>query len=217
MGETAEVNLILPRNLGRALACSLLLSTATVPFAGAAPADFELGLIAGVQQTGGLKTSEGSLDLAGGPLFGLSAGWRVRPDGIVELAWSRQSSEATGDLALGPARFDVVIDTVEFGGLWESRPGKLRPFLGLSVGGTRLAGPDQDLGEGWYFSGAIGGGVRYFLSEHALLRAEGRATGVLIADGGSLACAFPTGACRVGVNGSLLGAFSARLSIAATF
>jgi hypothetical protein len=195
----------------------LIALAAVVPAAFAAPVDFELGLVAGAQQTGGLQTSEGQLDLAGGPLLGLSAGWRVRPDGIVELAWSRQESEATGDLALGPARFDVTIDTLEFGGLWETRPGKLRPFLGLSVGGTRLAGPDQDSGDGWSFSGAIGGGVRYFLGEHALLRAEGRATGLLISNGGSLACAFPTGACRVGLNGSTIGAFSARLSVAATF
>ena len=213
LGETAEVNRIPPQCFGRAIACALLL---TIPSAAAA-AEVELGLITGVQQTGGLETFEGSLDLAGGLLLGISAGWRVRPDGIVEFAWTRQDSEASGELARGPEHFDVTIDTVEFGGLWETRPGKFRPFLGLSVGGTRLAGPDQDFGEGWYFSGAIGGGVRYFLSDHALLRAEGRATGVLISDGGSLACAFPTGVCRVGVNGSVLGAFSARLSIAATF
>jgi hypothetical protein len=195
----------------------LLLALVAIAPASAAPADFELGLIAGAQQTGGLQTSEGELDLAGGPLLGLSVGWRVRPDGIVELAWSRQESEATGDLARGPARFDVTLDTLEFGGLWETRPGKLRPFLGLSLGGTRLAGPDQDAGDGWSFSAAIGGGVRYFLGEHLLLRAEGRATGLLISDGGSLACAFPTGVCRVGLNGSTIGALSARLSVAATF
>jgi hypothetical protein len=221
LGETAEVSQILSRSLGRAIACSLLLACATATLAAAtpdpAPSRTEIGLITGVQQTGGLQTFDGSLDLAGGLLLGVSAGWRVRPDGIVELAWSRQDSEATGDLASGPARFDVIIDSVEFGGLWETRPGRFRPFLGLSVGGTRVAGPDQDFGEGWYFSGGIGGGVRYLLSEHTLLRAEGRASGVLITDGGSLACAFPTGACRVGVSGSVLGAFSARLTIAATF
>ena len=186
--------------------------------AGAAgAAEVEIGLVAGAQQTGGIGTREGTLDLAGGLLFGVALGWRVRPDGIVEVAWSRQSSEATGDLVSGPERFDVVIDTVEFGGLWETRPGNLRPFLGLSVGATRLAGPEQDFGDGWYFSGAIAGGVRYMLGEHALIRLEGRATRVLISDGGAIACSFPPGGCRLGVTGSTLGAFSARLALAARF
>jgi hypothetical protein len=184
---------------------------------GAGASEVEVGLMAGGQQTGSLATSAGELDLAGGLLYGLSVGWRVRPDAIVELAWSRQDSEASGALATGAERFDVALDTLEFGGLWETRPGRTRPYLGLSVGATRLAGPEQDFGDGWYFSGAIAAGVRYSLSERALLRFEGRATGILLAESGAIACAFPAGSCRLGVTGSALGAFSARLSIAATF
>ncbi len=199
------------RRAAVAAAMALLAATAS------AASEVELGLVAGGQQTGDIGTREGTLDLAGGPLFGVAAGWRVRPDGIVELAWSRQNSEASGELTSGPERFDVTIDTVEFGGLWETRPGRMRPFLGLSVGGTRLAGPDQDFSDGWYFSGAISGGVRYLLGEHALLRLEGRGTGVLLADGGAIACSFPPGGCRLGVTGSALGAFSARLAVAARF
>lgn len=186
--------------------------------AGSASAtEFELGLVAGGQQTGDIGTRAGTLDLAGGLLFGVTAGWRVRPDGIVELAWSRQSSAASGELSTGHDRFDVTIDTVEFGGLWETRPGRMRPFLGMSLGATRLAGPEQDFGDGWYFSGAISGGVRYLLGEHALVRLEGRGTGVLLSDGGAIACSFPPGGCRLGVTGSVLGAFSARLAVAARF
>ena len=180
-------------------------------------AEVEVGLLAGGQKTGSIGTREGTLDLAAGLLYGVLLGWRVRPDGIVELAWSRQESAASGDLTSGPERFDVTIDTVELGGLWETRPGPLRPFLGLSLGGTRLAGPEQDFADGWYFSGAIAGGVRYFFGEHALLRLEGRGTGILLSDGGALACSFPPGGCSLGVTGSLLGAFSARLALAARF
>jgi len=160
-----------------------------------AAAELELGLITGGQQTGSLGTREGTLDLSGGLLYGVTLGWRVRPDGIVEIAWTRQDSEASGDLTSGPERFDVTIDTVEFGGLWETRPGTMRPFLGLSVGATRLAGPEQESGEGWYFSGAISGGVRWLLGERAVFRLEGRGTGVLLSEGGALACSFPPGGC----------------------
>jgi hypothetical protein len=185
------------------------------PAAGAA--ELELGLVTGGQQTGSLATREGTLDLAGGLLYGVTLGWRVRPDGIVEIAWTRQDSEASGDLTSGPERFDVTIDTVEFGGLWETRPGTMRPFLGLSVGATRLAGPEQGIGEGWYFSGAISGGVRWFLGDHALVRLEGRATGILLSEGGALACSFPPGGCSLGVSGDLLGAWSARALVSTRF
>lgn len=184
---------------------------------GPAAAEVELGLVAGAQQTGSLGTREGTLDLSGGLLYGVTFGWRVRPDGIIEIAWTRQDSEASGDLTSGPERFDVTVDTVELGGLWETRPGTMRPFLGLSVGATRLAGPAQATGEGWYFSGAISGGVRWFLGEHALFRLEGRATGILLSEGGALACSFPPGGCALGVSGDLLGAWSARALVSARF
>ena len=197
--------------------CTLVCAVAALLASPAAAAEVELGLVAGAQQTGDISTRQGTLDLAGGLLVGVAAGWRVRPDGIIEIAWSRQSSEAKGELTIGPKRFDVTLDTVEFGGLWETRPGRMRPFLGMSVGGTRLAGPDQDFADGWNFSGAISGGVRYLLGEHALVRLEGRGTGILVSDGGAIACSFPPGGCRLGVTGSTRGAFSARLSVAARF
>jgi len=195
-----------------------LVAALAAPFAAPVGAgEFELGLLGGAQQTGSLASREGTIDLDAGPLYGVVAGWRVRPDGIVEIAWTRQESEASGDLTTGPVRFDAVVDTLEFGGLWETRPGTMRPFLGLSVGGTRLAADGEGFGDGWNASGSISGGVRYFFGEHTLLRLEGRATGIYFAEGGALGCTFPLGVCGVSASGSLLGAFSARLALSARF
>lgn len=185
--------------------------------AGAGAIEFELGLVTGAQQTGGVDTVEGDLDLAGGVIYGVSTGWRVQADGLIELSWWRQDSEASGNLVTGPVEFDVTIDTLEIGGLWETRPGKMRPFIAAGVGGTHVAGPDQGYGEAWNFSGSISGGVRFLFGEHTVLRLEGRGTGILLNDGGALGCAFPTGACSLRVTGSAIGAFSARLSLAARF
>jgi len=197
----------------RALAAALAASLA-VP---AGAIEFELGLIGGAQQTGSLGSREGTIDLEAGPLYGVVAGWRVRSDGIVEIAWTRQESEASGNLTSGPLRFDAIVDTLEFGGLWETRPGRMRPFLGMSVGGTRLAADGEGFGEGWNASGSISGGVRYFLGEHALLRFEARASGIYFAEGGALGCTFPQGVCGVSASGSLLGALSARVALSAHF
>lgn len=179
--------------------------------------EIELSLLAGAQQTGGLATRHGELDLSAGALFAASVGWRVRPDGVVEIAWSHQTTEATGHESGEPVRFDVDLDAVELGGIWETRPGRFRPFIGMSLGTTRLAGPGADFGEGWWFSGAFFGGLRYELGEHALLRLEARGSGILIGDGGALACSSLPGQCSLALSGSLLGAVSARVGVAARF
>ena len=201
----------------RLAAVALLLASCPLAMPAAEAAEVELGLVAGGQQTGGLQTRDGHVDLEAGPLYGLTIGWRVRPDGILELAWSRQDSEATGELRNGPLRRDVTFDTVELGGLWETRPGPMRPFLGLHVGGTRLAGLAPGADEGWDASGSISGGARWFLGDHAILRLEARATGILLSEGHAVACSSLPADCTVAAEGSLLGAFSARASLAARF
>jgi hypothetical protein len=203
----------LPVAIGTLLVSSNL---ALVP-AAAGAVEIEVGPIVGFQQTGSLGTREGTLELDAGLLYGLNFGWRVRPDGLLEIAWSRQESEASGDLTSGPQRFDVTLDTIEIAGLWETRPGRMRPFLGMALGTSSLAGEEQDSGDSWHFSGAIFGGVRYLLGEHAVLRFEGRGSGILLSESGEISCSFPPGGCSAGLSGSLLGAFSARAVLSARF
>lgn len=179
--------------------------------------ELELGVIGGLQQTGSLGSRQGTIDLEAGPLYGVVVGWRVQADGLLEVAWTRQETEATGDLTTGPLRIDAVVDTLELGGLWESQLDTVRPFLGVSAGGTRLAADGEGFGEGWNASGAISGGVRYFLGDHAVVRLEARATGIYFSDGGALGCVFPSGVCGVSASGSLLGAFSGRIVLSARF
>jgi hypothetical protein len=93
----------------------------------------------------------------------------------------------------------------------------MRPFVGMALGASSLAGPDQGFGDAWNFSGAIFGGVRYLLGEHAIVRLEGRGTGILISEGGALSCNFPPGGCQLGLTGSWLGAVSARVAVSARF
>ncbi len=59
--------------------------------------------------------------------------------------------------------------------------------------------------------------MRWLLGERAVFRLEGRGTGILLSEGGALACSFPPGGCSLGVSGDFLGAFSARALISARF
>lgn len=207
----------MPRPHGKCWVVAIAAYLAWLDSPPARGAEIELSLLAGAQQTGGLATRHGELDLSAGGLFAGSVGWRVRPDGVVEIAWSHQTANATGHDSGEPVHFDVDLDAVEFGGIWETRPGRFRPFIGMSLGATRLAGPGADFGEGWWFSGAFFGGLRYGLGEHALLRLEARGSGILIGDGGALACSSLPGQCSLALTGSLLGAVSARVGVAARF
>jgi len=184
----------------------------------AGAAEVELGIVVGGRAVGDVRTSDGTVALSPGVLAGLSIGWRVRPDGLIEVGWSRQDldAELAGDGA--PAEFGVTMDSLEVGGLWEPRPGPRRPFLAMSLGATRLAGPGQGFSEAWYPSGSLAGGMRFDLGQHAILRLEARATGILLSNGGSLACGVSGGgACALSLGGSLLGAIEARAGVAARF
>ena len=187
---------------------------------GAAPArgaELELTAFGGGQQAGDLSTREGSLELSGSALFGVGLGWRVRPDALMEVTCSHQESAASGTGWDGPERFDVTLDSVELAGLLETRDGRLRPFFGLAAGGTRLAGPEAEVADGWWLSGSVFGGIRYAFGAHALLRLEARASGILLGEGGALSCSTYPGRCSLALSGSVLGAFSARLGITARF
>lgn len=183
----------------------------------AAAAEWEVAAFAGAQQAGNLATREGPIELGGGALFGASVGWRVRPDGLMEIAWSHQESSAESTGWAGPERFEVTVDSLELAGLLETRSGRLRPYFGLSAGGTHLAGPDDEFSEGWWLSGSLLGGVRIALSDHGLLRLEARASGILLGDSGAISCSSYPGTCSLALSGSVLGAFSARIGVAARF
>jgi hypothetical protein len=201
----------------RAARWLVLLTLGAAPGAAGAR-EFELGLVAGAQQTGGIATSVGSLSLDAGPLYGLRFAWRVRPDGLIEGSWAREVARAHGELESGPARFDVTFDALEIGGLWETRPGRMRPFLGLSLGTTRVAGPGQGAGGGWNLSGSISGGVRWLLGDHATAHVEVRGAGILFTEGGALGCqADGGGTCSLAVSGSQMGLLSVRAGLATRF
>ena len=82
------------RRLLPPLAALLLAAFAAFPDRAEA-IEFEIGALGGVQQTGDLASREGTIELDACALYGVVAGWRVKPDGIVEIAWTRQATEVT--------------------------------------------------------------------------------------------------------------------------
>ena len=204
----------LRRGIWIAAAGALLAFLATAPADGR---EIELTLLAGGQQTGDLASREGTVAIDGGLLVGAGVGWRVRPDAMVEIAWTHQQSAARADGWDGPRGFDVAVDAVELAGLVETGSGTWRPFYGLALGTTRLAGPDDGFADGWWLSGSAFGGVRRELGARTLLRLEARLSGILLSESGSLSCSSLPGQCSLALSGSLLGAFSVRAGLGVRF
>lgn len=166
-------------------------------------AEVEVTPFVGFQAGGGFSTREGDLTVDPGANLGLVLSLRTRHDGLVELIYSRQATTLaaeglfdSGDL------FDLTIEYLHFGGLWEIKTGRSRPLLGLSVGGTRLGPGLSGVDDAWAFSAGISGGVKHFLTERLAFRLEGRGLLSFFGSSGAIFCGYPPGECGLSVSGS---------------
>lgn len=166
-------------------------------------ADIEVTPFVGYQLGGGFETIEGDLDLDPGADFGLAISLRTRHDGLVELWYSRQDTTLGLDGALDSSDlFDLSVEYLHFGGLWEIRTDRTRPILGLSLGATRLSPSASGVDDELAFSAGISGGVKHFLSDRVAIRLEGRGLLSFFQSEGVIFCGFPPGQCGISVSGS---------------
>lgn len=170
---------------------------------GALAAEVEVTPVLGARWGGGFDTRRGDLEIDPGASFGLIVSFRTRRDGLVELLYSRQETtlDAEGVFGESGPLFDLNVETLHFGGLWEIRQDRTRPFLGLSLGGTRLDPQLPGVDDEWAFSAGISGGGKFFFSERAGLRLEGRGLLHLFDSSGAIFCGFPPGQCGLEVAG----------------
>ena len=166
-------------------------------------AEFEVTPFVGYQAGGGFDTTEGDLTIDPAANFGLVLSLRTRHDGLVELLYSRQSTTLEADEPLQSGDlFDLNVEVFHFGGLWEIRPERTRPILGLSVGATRLNPGQSGIDEEWAFSAGISGGVKHFLTDRLAVRVEGQGLLSFFSSSGAIFCGFPPGQCGISVSGS---------------
>ena len=166
-------------------------------------AEVEITPFVGYQFGGGFDTREGDLNFDPAANLGLVVSLRTRHDGLVEFLYSRQSTtlDFTGILD-SRELFDITVEYLHFGGVWEIKTDRKRPFLGLTVGGTRLDPKTSDADDEWAFSAGISGGMKYFFNDRVGLRFEGRGLLSFFSSSGAIFCGFPPGQCGFTVSGS---------------
>lgn len=119
------------------------------------------------------SAGESSYEADGAESFGLGVDFPVRPDARVEVFVDRQKLSFEGDSALpGAGRFDLMVDYLQVGGVYEPpRPG-VRPFVGVAAGLTRFDSDGARLSDSVGVSASIAGGLKIPIARRLALRLE---------------------------------------------
>jgi opacity protein-like surface antigen len=126
--------------------------------------------------TGGASETSRELEVDDAAAFGVHLGYRVG-EGEIELLYARQDSQLqTAGLFTGVPAFDLALETWQLGGnyLFGEDDARVRPFVGVGLGLTRLLPEPSGLSDETRFSASFGAGVKLWLGRHFGIRLEGR-------------------------------------------
>lgn len=153
-----------------------------VLLAGAVPAaaqTVEIAPFGGYRFGGSFALVDGgrTVEVKESAAFGASLSMRVAEDGELEALFARQHTRlASGGLFTSTPLFDLVVETYQFGGnyLLRDEKDRVRPYIGVGLGVTRLLPEPADLENETRFSASFAGGLKAYLGRHFGLRLEVR-------------------------------------------
>ena len=176
----------------------------------------ELAPFAGLRFGGAVSDITGvSYDLDATSSFGLGIEVKLSGQFRLQLLWSHQATGFSRFEFDGDGRTDLDIDYFHAGGIYVlDAASKTQPFVGATLGATRIVSDGDDSGSSTYFSFGIGGGVKLLFNDHIGIRLDGRMYGTY-AGGGTFAVAC-AGGCVFGFGGDFFwqGEVAAGLMIA---
>ena len=109
--------------------------------------------------------------------FGVHLGVMVSEDGELEVLFARQDTRlrAAGFFTSEPL-FDLALETYQFGGnyLFRDEEDRVRPYIGMGLGLTRLIPEPAGLETENRFSASFAAGAKAYLGAHFGLRVEVR-------------------------------------------
>ena len=187
----------------------------------------EITPVAGYRFGGGFTTAAGiepaatavDFEVEDAASFGVHLGVRVAEDGELEILYSRQDTRlGTDELFTGEPLFDLALETWQFGGnyLFAEEGSRLRPYIGVGLGITRLLPEPADLQDETRFSASFAGGVKVWLGRHVGLRFEARGFFTVLESEGNAFCGTG-GECLVHAKGSDISQGEARAGLVLRF
>ncbi|MCP4897404.1 MAG: porin family protein [bacterium] len=143
--------------------------------------EFELTPLIGYQTGGHLQNRYSAnpkdIDIDNSMSFGIAFDIGFAPEQMIEFLWLRQDTSVENTDR--QTQDDVSLDYLQIGYLYHFQPFEtVDPFVVFSIGTTRF--DIADAGSTWRFSGTIGGGVKFNLSERVGIRLDGRFYGSYI-------------------------------------
>jgi len=150
--------------------------------------------------------TDDSYKLVDSPGYGLIFNIRQRPNTQWEILYSAQHTEAEfSDSADGV--LDVDTQILQGGGTYQGEGERVRPYLALTVGGTRIKTSSDGAGRSdTFWSASIGIGLQIQPTNRLGLRLEARAYGTLLDSDTDLFC--QTGSsqniCAVRLDGTVM-------------
>lgn len=121
-------------------------------------------------------TESGNVSFDAAPVYGGMLGFRAQPKGFAYFSYSRMETTAYFRPSGGfdtTAQTKLSFDYFQIGGNLEGPSGRVVPYLGLSLGATRLA-PVDGSGNDFSFSAVLDGGVKIMLADVLDVRLIGR-------------------------------------------
>jgi len=190
-----------------------------LPAAWSAAADFEVTPFAAYTMGGEFHdaVTGKALSFNDTSSYGIMLDFKQAEDSWIELYYSLQKTSLKADQGpfFGNPLFDVNIEYFHIGGTYGQSTGKVRPFVVGTIGATYMDPKGAGLNPETKFSLSLGGGVKFYLSDHVGIRLDGRWFGTFIGGSGSVFCS--EGKCLIDVQGDVLSQFSANAGVILAF
>ncbi len=139
------------------------------------------------------------LEVADHLAWGAQVAVRVSNDSEVEVLYARQDTDLrTSELFTGKPVFGLALETWQFGGnyLFGEEKERVRPYIGMGLGLTRLLPEPAGLSDETRFSASFAGGVKLWLARNVGLRLEARGFLTVLDSDRQTFCTSP-GICHV--------------------
>jgi hypothetical protein len=168
--------------------------------------------------TGSGSETSVELEVDDAAAFGVYLGYRVG-EGEIELLYARQDTQLqTAGLFTGVPAFDLALETWQLGGnyLFGEDDARVRPFVGVGLGLTRLLPEPSGLSDETRFSASFAAGVKLWLGRNIGFRLEGRGFFTVL-DSDSRSFCDGAGGCVIRTTGSELSQAEARAGLILRF
>jgi hypothetical protein len=152
----------------------------------------------------GSEADVAGYEVADAASIGVHLGFRVSRDGEIEVLYSRQNTRlAASGLFTGTPVFDLALESWHAGGnyLFAEEDARVRPYIGMGLGITRLLPRPAGLGNETRFSASFAAGAKLWLGRHVGLRVEARGFFTFLESGHQTFCRTGEG-CQVHAEGS---------------